>query len=91
MTFFFTPPNAPSNHTPFFKMNFSKAYGSILLPFVNEYKAAKNEKGRNAVVKNAVDAVTEGKNLLEDEGIDLPKDLKTVHFFFILQISTAKC
>lgn len=75
----------PSNPISFFKMNFSKAYGSILLPFVDEYKTAKNEKGRNGVVKNAVDAVTEGRNLLEDEGVDLPKDLKTVHFFSILQ------
>lgn len=62
-------------------MTFSKAYGTLLHPFVEKYQLAKNEKGRNEVVKNAADAVTESKNLLEDEGDDLPKDLKTVRFF----------
>ena len=63
-------------------MTFSKIYGALLLPFVENYRIAKNDKGRNEVLKKAEDAVTSGKNLLEDEGLDLPKDLKSVSFSF---------
>jgi hypothetical protein len=59
-------------------MTFTKEYGSILLPFVNQYKAAKNENGRKAVVKSAADAVASSRDQLEDKGADLPKDLPTV-------------
>jgi hypothetical protein len=62
-------------------MSFSKVYASLLLPFVEKYKEAKNEKGRTAVVKNAADAVLKSKNLLEEEGANLPKDLLGVRIF----------
>ena len=38
--------------------------------------AVKNEKGRAAVVKNAAYAVLENSNMMEDQGADLPKDLR---------------
>lgn len=76
-----SPQHVKQSHISLIKMTFSKAYGTLLHPFVEKYQLAKNEKGRNEVVKNAADAVTESKNLLEDEGDDLPKDLKTVRFF----------
>lgn len=68
-------------------MTFSKVYGALLLPFVGNYRKAKNEKGRNQVLKNAADAVTKSGNLLED-GVDLPKDVISVRFFRHSAIST---
>jgi hypothetical protein len=59
-------------------MSFSEVYGDILLPFVEKYKEAKNEKNRAQVVKNAADAVSSSSQLLENQGVDLPKDLKSV-------------
>ena len=66
-------------------MSFSKVYASVLLPFVKNYEEAKNDKGRKAVLSNAVDAVQKSKNLFEDKGDSLPKDLQAVclHFFSI--------
>lgn len=64
------------------KMTFTDDYGIVLSPFVVEYKSAKNEKGRKAVLKDAADAVMRSKELLEDGGADLPKDLQTVCFSF---------
>lgn len=67
-------------------MSFTEVYASILSPFVKKYEEAKNDKGRKAVVSNAVDAVLKSRNLFEDEGDSLPKDLPAVclHFFFFL-------
>lgn len=59
-------------------MSFSKVYSDLLLPFVENYKLAKNEKNRGQVVKNAADAVSSSSQLLEDQGVNLPKDLKSV-------------
>jgi hypothetical protein len=69
-------------------MTFSEDYGSILLPFVEKYKAAKNEKARKAVLKTAADAVSKSRDLLEDHTTELPKDLPTVRAFYYY-ISTA--
>ena len=65
-------------------MAFSDDYADILLPFVEKYKTAKNEKARAAVVKNATDAVSKSLNLREGEAVKLPKDLPTVRIFLIL-------
>ena len=65
-------------------MTFSEAYSKILLRFIDDYREAKNEKGKNEVIKKAVDAVKEGRDLLEETGIVFPKDLNTVHFPFFL-------
>lgn len=59
------------------QMSFSKLYSTVLAPFVQEFKEARNEKGRKMVVSNAVNAVKESKVLLENAD-DLPKDLQTV-------------
>lgn len=64
-------------------MTFSDAYGNVLSPFVKNYKMAKNEKGRNGVLKDAVEAVRKSGEVLEDKGSDLPKDLRTVCFFIL--------
>lgn len=63
-------------------MTFSEDYGGILLPFVEKYKAAKNEKARKAVLKTAADAVLKSRDLLEDDVTELPKDLPTVRAYF---------
>lgn len=63
-------------------MTFSDNYGNILSPFVQKYKLAKNEKGRDGVLNDAVEAVRKGGELLENKGSDLPKDLRTVCFFY---------
>jgi hypothetical protein len=63
-------------------MAFSDVYASILLPFVKNYSAAKNDKERKAVVNHAAEAVTNSKNLMEQDGFHLPKDLKTVCILF---------
>ena len=59
-------------------MTFSDEYADILLPFLDEYKSAKNEKARKAVGRKAADALTESRDLREDEAHDLPKELQTV-------------
>ena len=68
-------------------MTLSKVYGNLLSPFVEKYMAVKNEKGRAAVVKNAADAVLENSNMMEDQGADLPKDLRKVCTFLSLSVS----
>ena len=68
-------------------MTLSKVYGNLLSPFVEKYMAVKNEKGRAAVVKNAADAVLENSNIMEDQGADLPKDLRKVCAFLSLSVS----
>ena len=73
----------PSNLISLISMSFTQVYTNILLPFVESYKAAKNEKNRALVIKNAADVVSKSRHLLEDQGVNLPKDLKTVcHFSF---------
>jgi hypothetical protein len=62
-------------------MAFSEDYGGILLPFVEKYKSAKNEKARKAILKTAADAVSKSRDLLEDDATELPKDLPTVRAF----------
>lgn len=62
-------------------MAFGDVYSSILSPFADTYKAAKNDKGRTQVVKDAADAVLKSRDLLEGQGGNLPKDLKTVGVF----------
>lgn len=59
-------------------MAFGDIYCTILLPFVESYKHATNQKNRAVVIKNAAEAVVNSRHLLEDTGIDLPKDLNTV-------------
>jgi hypothetical protein len=60
------------------KMSFTQAYGSILLPFIQNYKDAKNEKAWNGVVETATNAILNHRNLLEEQGLDLPQNLKAV-------------
>lgn len=64
-------------------MSFSKVYANILSPFVKNYEEAKNEKGRKEVVSNAVDAVKKSRDLFEDKGDFLPKDLQAVCLYLI--------
>lgn len=59
-------------------MPFSDDYADVLLPFVENYKKAQNDKTRKMVVQNAADAVSESRNLREDSAVDLPKELQTV-------------
>lgn len=59
-------------------MSFTQAYANILLPFVENYKSAKNEKARKAVLETATKTILNSRNLLEDQGLDLPQDLKAV-------------
>ena len=44
-------------------MTFSKIYGNIILPFIEQYKDAKNDKARKVVIANAADAVKKSKVL----------------------------
>ena len=70
-------------------MSFSKVYANILSPFVKNYEEAKNEKGRKEVVLNAVDAVKKSRDLFEDKGDFLPKDLQAVCLYlFIFSVSS---
>lgn len=62
-------------------MTFSKDYASTISPFVEQFKASKNEKARKAVLKNAAKAVSDSRRSLEDEGVNLPKDLEKVSPF----------
>lgn len=69
-------------------MALKKVYGQLLLPFIESYKAAANTTGRSQIVKNAAEAVLKNKDLLEEEGVDLPKDLKTVNLFHSVPLSS---
>ena len=60
-------------------MAFRDIYCNILLPFVKSYKLTANQKNRAVIIKNAAEAVVNSRHLLEDTGIDLPKDLHVVH------------
>jgi hypothetical protein len=60
-------------------MSFTQAYGSILLFFIQNYKDAKNEKAQKGMVETANNAILNHKNLLEEQGLDLPQNLKAVH------------
>jgi hypothetical protein len=61
-------------------MSFSEVYSDILLPFIEKYKDA-NEKGKIRVVKDAVEAVSTSRDLLEDQGGEFPKNLNAVRYF----------
>lgn len=71
-------------------MSLSKVYGDVLLPFVQKYKDARNEKERKAVMKNAAEAVVENRNLLENKGGNLPKDLPNVRIILSGSVSLLK-
>ena len=84
-------PTAPNNLISIMSKassNFTDVYSQVLFPFVEGYKASKNEKNRAQVVKDARDAVLKNSSLLEDRGVDLPKDLKTVGVFYSILFST---
>lgn len=68
-------------------MALRKVYGQLLLPFIENYKSAGNATARTQVVKNAVEAVSKAEDLLE-EGVDLPKDLHTVNFFYSVSLGS---
>ena len=59
-------------------MSFTQAYGKILLPFVENYKSAKNEKAQKGVMETAINAILNSQNLLEEQGLDLSQDLKAM-------------
>ena len=59
-------------------MSFSQAYGNILHPSVKNYKSAKNEKAQKAVMETATNTILNSRNLLEEQGFDLPHDIKAV-------------
>jgi hypothetical protein len=59
-------------------MSFTKAYGNILLSFVDNHKGTKNKKVQKVVVETAANTVLNGRNLLEEQGLDLPQDLKAM-------------
>ena len=61
-----------------FRMTFTEDYADILLPFIEEYKKAKNEKQRKAVLQNAGNAVSESSNLREGDAMALPSNLQKV-------------
>jgi hypothetical protein len=63
-------------------MAFSDDYATILSPFVEKYKTAKNENARKSVLKNAADAVKKSRDLREDNVTELPKELETVCPYF---------
>jgi len=59
-------------------MAFTDDFKTVLAPFLKKYAVAKNETERKRVAKNAVEAVSKSKDLLEEKEVDLPKDLETV-------------
>ena len=59
-------------------MTFTQAYRKILLPFVKNYKNAKNKKVQKGVVETATNTILNSQNLLEEQGLDLPQDLKAM-------------
>ena len=67
-------------------MSFTKKYRKILSPFLEGYKTAKNDKARKKVLKNAAQAVKNSRDLQEDKGAELPKELETVCPFSIIPI-----
>jgi hypothetical protein len=75
-------------------MSFTQAYGSILLPFIQNYKDAKNEKEQKGMVEIATNAILNHRNLLEKQGLDLPQKFKgllshySALFFPLTRINT---
>jgi hypothetical protein len=59
-------------------MSLSKVFHTLLAPFVEKYRTETNIKGKSNVVKDAADAVSKSRDMLED-GVDLPKDLRAVN------------
>ena len=60
-------------------MSFSEVYNEVLSPFSKKFSEAANKKLKNAVLKDAADAVRESKLVME-VAEDLPKDLEMVCF-----------
>lgn len=58
-------------------MSLSKTFCNLLSPFVESYKEAKNQKELKSIIKNAVDAVLDNRDMMEEPG-ELPSDLPTV-------------
>jgi hypothetical protein len=73
-----------NNPHPQIEMSFSEVYGSVLEPFIQKFKDGENEKGRRAVVRDAAEAVKNYREMQEDEGAALPKDLQTVRLVIFL-------
>jgi hypothetical protein len=59
-------------------MALSKVFHTLLAPFLEKYRKETNNKGKSNVVKDAADAVSKSRDMLED-GVDLPKDVQTVN------------
>lgn len=70
--------NSPNlTQIPQITMSFAKVYSSVLSPFVDNFKNAKNEKARKVVLSDAAAAVEAHKNSQEDSG-ELPENLSKV-------------
>jgi hypothetical protein len=67
-------------------MSFIKTYEKVLSPYIKEFGKAANEKVRKMVVKKAADAVSASKDLFEEKGLDLPKDLNNVGVSSLLTV-----
>jgi hypothetical protein len=67
---------------------FVDVYSQVLLPFLEGYKQAKNEKNRAHFVMDAREAVLKSNAEEEDRPMNLPKDLKTVGVFNSLLLLT---
>ena len=84
-------PTAPSNLIYIMSkasFEFVDVYSEVLLPFLEGYKQAKNEKTCANFVKDAREAVLKSNAVEEDRAISLPKDLKAVSVFKSLLLST---
>ena len=68
-------------------MSFTDVYGNILLPFIEQYRTAKNEKARKRVVDIAANTILGSNNLLEEQGSDLPQNIKAVCLTFLVVFS----
>jgi len=69
------------------EMSFSKEYGHVILPFIQQFKDGKNKKERKQVIGDAVEAVKKDWEMDEEKRTVLPKDLEVVRLiiFFIPQ------
>jgi hypothetical protein len=65
-------------------MAFDNEICEILVPFVDNYKEAGNQKKRKEVIKNASEAVRKSRESLEDRDVFLPKNLSLVCHFHSL-------
>jgi hypothetical protein len=63
--------------------SFTDLHGNTLKPFVEKYKIAKNQKGRDEILKNAAKAVRQSVDAMEDGSVKLPKDLPLVSSLYL--------